>query len=122
MWCWTTSCVGLLAATSVLVSGCAATCDATPDKLAALQRGMSYEETTRIMGCSGSLVSPQGPASGEVSTVEWTGPGTIFTATQLDFRDDRLLFYTTRSAAVGNGTRARHRCRRSAMPQIDAIA
>jgi hypothetical protein len=32
-----------------------------------------------------------------VSTVEWTGPGTIFTATQLDFRDDRLLFYTTRS-------------------------
>jgi hypothetical protein len=95
MWCWTIGCTGLLAAASVLVSGCAATCGATPDKLAALQRGMSYEETTRIMGCSGSLVSPQGPASAEVSTIEWTGPGTVFTGTQLDFRDDRLLFYTT---------------------------
>jgi hypothetical protein len=97
MWCWTTGCAGLAAAASVLMSGCAATCGANPDKLAALQRGMSYAETTRIMGCSGSLVSPQGPASGEVSTIEWTGPGTIFTATQLDFRDDRLLFYTTYS-------------------------
>jgi hypothetical protein len=97
MECWTTSCAGLAVAASMLVSGCAGSCDATPDKLAALQRGMSYGETTRIMGCSGSLVSPQGPASGEVSTIEWTGPGTIFTATQLDFRDDRLLFYTTYS-------------------------
>ena len=97
MWCWMTSCAGLAAAASVLVSGCAATCGANPHKLAALQRGMSYEETTRIMGCSGSPVSPQGPASGEVSTIEWTGPGTIFTATQLDFRDDHLLFYTTYS-------------------------
>jgi hypothetical protein len=97
MWCWTTSCAGLAAAASVLMSGCAATCGANPDKLAALQRGMSYEQATQIMGCSGSLVSPQGPTSGEVSTIEWTGPGTIFTATQLDFRDDRLLFYTTYS-------------------------
>jgi hypothetical protein len=97
MWCWTTGCAGLLVAASALVSGCASTCNATPDKLAALQRGMSYQEATRIMGCSGSLVSPEGPSSGEVSTVEWTGPGTIFTATQLDFRDDRLLYYTTRS-------------------------
>jgi hypothetical protein len=97
MGCWTTSCAGLAVAASMLVSGCAGSCDATLDKLAALQRGMSYGETTRIMGCSGSLVSPQGPASGEVSTIEWTGPGTIFTATQLDFRDDRLLFYTTYS-------------------------
>jgi hypothetical protein len=92
-----TGCAGLLAAASVLVSGCVSTCGVTPDKLAALQRGMSSEETTRIMGCSGSLVSPQGPASAEVSTIEWTGPGTIFTATQLDFRDDHLLFYTTYS-------------------------
>jgi hypothetical protein len=82
-------------AASVLVSGCAATCGATSGKLAALQRGMSYEETTKIMGCSGSLVSPQGPASGEVSTIEWNGPGSIVMATQLDFLDDRLLFYTT---------------------------
>jgi hypothetical protein len=82
---------------SALVSGCAATCGATSDKLAALQRGMSYEESTRIMGCSGSLISPQGPASGEVSTIEWNGPGSIFMATQLDFLDDHLLFYTTRS-------------------------
>jgi hypothetical protein len=49
---------------------------------------MSYEETTRIMGCSGSLVSPQGPASDEVSTIEWNGPGSILMATQLDFLDN----------------------------------
>jgi hypothetical protein len=95
MGCWTTSCAGLAAAASILVSGCAGSCGATSDKLAALQRGMSYEETTRIMGCSGSLVSPQGPASDEVSTIEWKGPGSILMATQLDFLDDRLLFYTT---------------------------
>jgi len=95
MRCWTTSCAGLAAAASVLLSGCAGSCGATSDKLAALQRGMSYEETTRIMGCSGSLVSPQGPASDEVSTIEWNGPGSILMATQLDFLDNRLLFYTT---------------------------
>jgi len=95
MWCWRTSCAGLAVTACVLVSGCAGLCGATSDKLAALQRGMSYEETTRIMGCSGSLVSPQGPTSGEVSTIEWNGPGSILMATQLDFLDDRLLFYTT---------------------------
>jgi hypothetical protein len=86
-----------LAAASVLVSGCAGTCGASPDKLATLQRGMSYAETARIMGCEGRMISPDSSASDEVSTVEWTGPGSIFMATQADFRDDRLLYYTTRA-------------------------
>jgi cobalt-zinc-cadmium resistance protein CzcA len=100
MWCWTTGCAGLAAAASVLMSGCAATCGANPDKLAALQRGMSYEETTRIMGCSGSLVSPQGPASGEVSTIEWTGPGTIVVVGGMLLAP--LLFLTVLPAMIGS--------------------
>ena len=92
---WTTSCSALAVAASMLVSGCAASCGATSDKLAALQRGMSYEETTRIMGCSGSLVFWQGPASDEVSTIKWQGPGSILMATELSFIDNRLLYYTT---------------------------
>lgn len=86
----------LTIASSVLVSGCAVQCGSNPEKLAALRRGMSYEETTRIMGCPGSLVSTYAPDSGEASTVEWDGPGSVFfMRTQIDFLDGRLLFFTT---------------------------
>jgi hypothetical protein len=79
-----------------LLSGCASTCGANPQKLSALQRGMSYEETTRIMGCQGTVVSPFGPLQGERSTVEWSGPAPYLSyRTQVDFLDGKLLSYTT---------------------------
>src|SRR5215471_9357059 len=82
---------------SALVSGCAGSCGATADKLAALQRGMTYEQSASIMGCAGSPVAAADMIDGNVKRVEWNGPGSIFTATELDFQDDRLLYYTTRS-------------------------
>jgi hypothetical protein len=89
-----------LAAAVVLLSGCADRCGVTPAKLAALQRGMSYDEASQIMGCYGRPVSRHDLASGGVTTVEWNGPGPgVFIATQVDFLDDRLLYYTTRSTA-----------------------
>jgi len=80
-----------------VVPGCASTCTATPEKLAALKRGMSSAEATSVMGCAGSPVGPRTDAPGEVSTIEWTGPGTVFTATDLDFQGDQLLYYVTRA-------------------------
>ena len=80
----------------LLLPGCAASCRATPEKLSALRRGMSYAETAQVMGCEGKVVSPQGPAVAEEATVQWIGPGPRFaTRTQLDFQGDRLLYYTT---------------------------
>jgi hypothetical protein len=89
--------MGLLVAVgSMSLSACALTCGARADKLAALQRGMSYDEATRVMGCSGTVVSRLAPANGTYSTVEWNGPKDyFFTRTQLDFLDGRLLSYTT---------------------------
>jgi hypothetical protein len=82
---------------AILVSGCASQCGADSEKLAALRRGMSYAETSQIMGCPGALVSAASPDSGEASTVEWNGPQSIFMRTQLEFLDGRLLFFTTSS-------------------------
>ena len=80
----------------VLVSSCAATCGANPQKLALLRRGMSYDETTAVMGCPGQLVSEQSPLSGDYATVEWNGPDSIFfKRTQIDFLYGKLLSYTT---------------------------
>jgi hypothetical protein len=95
---WRSAAVGmsLMVGAGTLVSGCAATCGANPQKLAELRRGMNYGETAEIMGCEGKVVSPNSPASGEFSTVEWNGPQSIFfTDTQIDFLDGRLLSYTT---------------------------
>jgi hypothetical protein len=86
----------LMLATGTSAAGCASSCIATPDKLSALRRGMSYDEAIRTMGCSGTQVTPNGPDSAEVSSVEWDGPAQrIVTRTQLDFRDGKLLSYTT---------------------------
>ncbi len=80
--------------------GCAASCRATPDKLAHLSRGMRYDKTVEVMGCRGRLVSARTPASGDYSTVEWDGPDQrFFQRTQLDFQDGRLLSYTTERRA-----------------------
>jgi hypothetical protein len=97
MWLWTVSGASLATASIMLTAGCASTCRANPEKLAALQRGMSYPETARIMGCDGKVTSSRAPTSGEMSTVEWDGPGPILMATQADFRDDRLLYYITKA-------------------------
>ena len=87
----------LTVGSAVLASGCAGQCGANPEKLAELRRGMSYEETSKIMGCSGALVSADSPGSGEASTVEWNGPDSIFMRTQIEFLEGRLLFFTTSS-------------------------
>ena len=84
----------LVAAAST--AGCAASCSATPEKLAALQRGMSYDEATRVMGCPGTQVTHDAPETADVSTVEWDGPDRgMVSRTQLDFHDGHLLSFTT---------------------------
>ena len=82
----------LVLAAASSTTGCASSCSATADKLAALKRGMSYDEATQVMGCSGTQVSH----TDEASTVEWDGPERgLASRTQLDFRDGHLLSFTT---------------------------
>ncbi len=81
----------LVLAAASSTAGCASSCSATADKLAALQRGMSYDEATHVMGCPGTPVTHD-----DVSTVEWSGPERgMVSRTQLDFRDGHLLSFTT---------------------------
>jgi hypothetical protein len=86
----------LVLAAGASTTGCAAGCSATADKLASLKRGMSYDEAAGVMGCPGKQVTPNGPDTAQTSTVEWSGPerGAV-SRTQLDFRDGRLLSYTS---------------------------
>ena len=86
----------LMLAAGTSTTGCASSCSASADKLAALQRGMTYDQATRVMGCTGTQVTPNGPDSADVSTIEWDGPerGAV-SRTQLDFRGGRLLSYTS---------------------------
>jgi hypothetical protein len=94
MWRRMASSAAVIAASS-LAAGCASTCGANADKLGALQRGMSSQQASAIMGCPGSTLSL--PDNDGITTLEWTGPGSLLTVTDLDFRDDRLLYYTSRS-------------------------
>ncbi|MEI6201713.1 MAG: hypothetical protein WCP68_07160, partial [Enhydrobacter sp.] len=81
----------LVLAATASTTGCASSCSATPDKLAALKRGMSYDEATAVMGCPGTQVGTQ-VTHDDLSTVEWDGPDRgVVSRTQLDFRDGRLL-------------------------------
>ena len=81
----------LVLAAAASTTGCASSCSATPDKLAALKRGMSYDEATGVMGCPGTQVTHD-----DISTVEWNGPDRgVVSRTQLDFRDGHLLSFTT---------------------------
>jgi hypothetical protein len=91
---WLLKCTAV-AATSAAVAGCASSCGANADKLARLQRGMSAEQASAIMGCPGSTLAARDGDG--LTTMEWRGPGSLFIASDLDFRDDRLLYYTTRS-------------------------
>ena len=80
----------------VMQGGCDVGCAATPDKLSALRRGMSYGEASAVMGCPGMLLTNHDPASGEFATVEWSGPASrVFSWTQIDFLDGKLLSYST---------------------------
>jgi hypothetical protein len=86
----------LILASSVSVSGCAMTCNASTDKLAALRRGMTYDETVQVMRCPGTLVTAHGPNAADYSIVEWNGPDSpFFSRTRLDFLDGKLQSYTT---------------------------
>jgi hypothetical protein len=86
----------LILAAASSTTGCASSCSANAGKLAALKRGMSYEDATQVMGCSGQQVTPNGPDTAEVSTFEWSGPARgMVSRTQLDFRDGHLLSFTT---------------------------
>ena len=86
----------LVAVSAVLSSGCAVQCGASAEKLAALKRGMTYEETAQIMGCPGNFVTHGNPSSGEFSIVEWDGPEQwVSKRTQVDFQGNKLLSYTT---------------------------
>jgi hypothetical protein len=85
--------LGLAAAST---TSCTSSCSANPDKLAALKRGMSYDEVSGVMGCQGTQVTSNGPETAEVSTVEWKGPARgVLSRTQLDFLEGHLLSYTT---------------------------
>jgi hypothetical protein len=86
-----------IVAAMLSLQACALTCNATPDKLAHLRRDMSYAEATQVMGCPGSIVTRYGPDTGDYATVEWTGPGTLFERTRIDFLNGRLLSYITES-------------------------
>ncbi len=90
--------IALLVVTTASLSaaGNAMACSATTDKLQALRRGMTYEQASEVMGCSGTSISAASPQSGDYATVEWSGselPG--LTRTQLDFQNGRLLSFTT---------------------------
>ncbi|MBS0221331.1 MAG: hypothetical protein JSR91_11385 [Proteobacteria bacterium] len=86
----------LLAATASLATGCTTYCSATDAKLSQLRRGMTYAEAAEVMGCNGWQMSRAKDDTGDVATVEWDGPGSrLAPRTQLDFRNGRLLSFTT---------------------------
>jgi hypothetical protein len=69
---------------------------ATAERLASLRRRMSYDETAAVMGCPGGLVTDRSPLTGEFAIVEWSGPASrVFSWTQIDFLDGKLLSYST---------------------------
>ncbi|HLG45078.1 MAG TPA: hypothetical protein VKY24_02465 [Reyranella sp.] len=86
----------LVLAGALAQGGCAVSCGATPERLASLRRGMSYDETAAVMGCPGGLVTDRSPLTGEFAIVEWSGPASrVFSWTQIDFLDGKLLSYST---------------------------
>jgi hypothetical protein len=90
--------LALLATAATTASGCATSCAATPDKLAALKRGMTLDEATGVMGCRGMAVLGNDRDRTEIVSYEWDGPErSRVSRTQLDFQDGRLLSYTSDS-------------------------
>ncbi len=86
----------LILASSASIQGCAMTCNASSDKLAALRRGMTYDETVQVMRCPGAIVTAHGPNMADYAIVEWNGPDSpFFSRTRLNFLDGKLLSYVT---------------------------
>ncbi len=87
---------GLLAVLALaFTGGCAGGCWASAEKLGALKRGMTYAETSEIMGCPGSVVTAAAPDSGDFAIVEWDGPRVLSYHTRMEFEAGKLLSYTT---------------------------
>lgn len=82
---------------ATLAAGCSSlSCGADRQKLASLRSGMTYDEVSRIMGCSGRLVRGDGFAPGAYATVDWDGPDSLlFTRTHMVFFGDKLHSYAT---------------------------
>lgn len=82
---------------ATLASGCSSlSCGADQRKLANLRSGMTYDEVSRIMGCSGRLVRGDRFAPGEYATMDWDGPDSLlFTRTHMVFFGDKLHSYAT---------------------------
>lgn len=88
------ACLGALLI-ALTTGGCAGGCWASAEKLGALKRGMSYAETSEIMGCPGSLLTASEPDSGAFAIVEWAGPQVLSYRTRVEFEAGKLLSYTT---------------------------
>ena len=94
--------LGLLCVTAS--TGCSSfTCGANQRKLAELREGMSYDEVSQIMGCSGERISEHGLDPGEFATIEWAGPDTLlFGRTHVVFFDRRLFSVMTYPRGVAD--------------------
>ncbi len=82
---------------ATLLAGCSSlTCGANSHRLMQLRAGMSRDEASAVMGCSGKLVSETPDAAGRFATVEWSGPDSLlFSRTYLVFVDGKLSTYST---------------------------
>jgi hypothetical protein len=92
------ACGALFSALAVVAAaGCSPVCGATPERLAALQRGMSYQETSAIMKCDARSMTPRSDQG--LARAEWNGrgPDLTMTVTEIEFLDGGLLYYSTRS-------------------------
>jgi hypothetical protein len=80
----------------LMLGGCATSgCGATPQRLESLRRGMTPQEVAQVMGCPGTPW-PRDEAS-TVTTLEWNGPGGLLSVVDVDFQNDRMLYYTMRT-------------------------
>ena len=82
---------------ATFAAGCSSlSCGADQRKLANLRSGMTHDEVSRLMGCSGRLVRGDGFEPGTYATVDWDGPDSLlFTRTHVLFLGDRLQSYAT---------------------------
>jgi hypothetical protein len=85
----------ILLGASISLSACNVACSASSNKLAALKRGMSYDEVSQVMGCAGDVITAAGPEQSDYAIVEWGGPLILSRRTRMQFLDDKLIAYTT---------------------------
>jgi hypothetical protein len=85
----------ILLGAATTLSACNIACSASSNKLAALKRGMSYDEVSRVMGCAGDVVTGAAPDRSDYAIVEWGGPLILSRRTRMQFLNDQLIGYTT---------------------------